>query len=167
MGVAEGADNTLDVTVDSRWSNVPPEGSPQGPKRVDYLEAGGIYRPLRLKVVPQIFIRDVFAKPVQVLSSTRRVEVSCTIDAAAPAKAVELQVEMRDGPRVVARTRQPLSLEKPGDKQTMLTLSKLGNVSLWDVDSPHLYDLIATLLSTSNPCTTTGSASDFAMPASN
>src|SRR5262249_6558646 len=42
----KAGDNTLDVAVDSRWSNVPPEGSPQGPKRVDYLEAGGICRPV-------------------------------------------------------------------------------------------------------------------------
>lgn len=142
----KGGDNTLDVTVDSRWSNVPPEGSPQGPKRVDYLEAGGIYRPVWLKSVPQIFIRDMFAKPVQVLNSTRRVEVSCAIDAAAPAKAVELQVEMRDRASVIARAGQSLSLERHGDNQAVLTLSKLGNVSLWDVDSPHLYDIIATLL---------------------
>src|SRR5215471_6798865 len=108
-------DNLLDVAVDSRWSNVPPEGSPQGPKRVDYLEAGGICRPVWLKAVPQIFICDVFAKPVQVLNPTRRVEVSCTIDAAAPAKGVELQVEMRDGASLVARARQFLSLERRGE----------------------------------------------------
>ena len=144
-------DNMLNVTVDCRWSNVPPEGSPQGPKRVDYLEAGGIYRPVWLKAVPQIFIRDVFAKPVEVLNQARRVEVSCTIDAAGPAQRVELRVEMRSGARVVARAGQPLPLEKPGEQQAMLTLSRLGNVNLWDVDSPHLYDLIATLLIDSKP----------------
>ncbi|HEX7958943.1 MAG TPA: glycoside hydrolase family 2 TIM barrel-domain containing protein [Terriglobales bacterium] len=143
-------DNTLDVTVDSRWSNVPPEGSPQGPKRVDYLEAGGIYRPVWLKAVPQMFIRDMFAKPVQVLDPTRHVEVSCTIDAASPAKGLELQVEMRNGGRVIARARQSLSLERR-ENPAVLTLSKLGNVSLWDVESPHLYDVIATLLINGKP----------------
>ena len=145
------SDNMLDVTVDSRWSNVPPQGSPQGPKRIDYLEAGGIYRPVWLKAVPQIFIRDVFAKPLEVLEPTRRVEVSCTIDAATPAKGVELQVVMRDGARVVARARQPLSLEEPGDKHAVLTLSKLGNIRLWDVDVPHLYAVVATLLVDGTP----------------
>ena len=147
----KAGENTLDVTVNSRWSNVPPEGSPQGPKGIDYLEVGGIYRSVWLEAVPQIFIRDVFAKPVEVLNPSRRVEVSCTIDGDAPAKRVELQVEMRDGARVVARARQPLSFEEPGDKQALLTLSNLGKVSLWDGDKPHLYIVIATLLVDGTP----------------
>ena len=161
------SDNMLDVTVDSRWSNVPPQGSPQGPKRIDYLEAGGIYRPVWLKAVPQIFIRDVFAKPVEALDPTRRVEVSCTIDAATRAKGVELQVVMRDGARVVARARQALSLEEPGDKHAVLTLSKLGNIRLWDVDLPHRMPSLPCCLSMAGRCTTIASASDFAMRDSN
>src|SRR6185437_4142596 len=43
-----GDDNILWLEVDSRWSNVPPEGAPIGPRRVDYLEVGGIYRDVRL-----------------------------------------------------------------------------------------------------------------------
>src|ERR1017187_1063829 len=49
-------DNVLAVAVDSRWSNVPPDGSPKGPAGVDYLEPGGIFRPVRLQGVPQVFI---------------------------------------------------------------------------------------------------------------
>ena len=144
-------DNVFDVTVDCRWSNVPPEGSPQGPKRVDYLELGGIYRSVWLKAVPQIFVRDVFAKPVQVLDPNRRVLVSCTIDAAAVERRVDVQVEMRNGSRVVARARQAVAIDKPGQKQLALTLEKLGNATLWDVDSPRLYDVVTTLLVDGKP----------------
>ena len=73
----------LAVVVDSRWSNVPPEGSPDGPKSIDYLEPGGIFRPVRLQAVPPVFISDVFAKPVKVLDADRRIEVTCSIDAGA------------------------------------------------------------------------------------
>ena len=144
-------DNVLDVAVDSRWSNVPPEGSPQGPKRVDYLEAGGIYRSVWLKIVPQIFIREVFAKPVQVLDPGRRLEVSCTLDAAVPGKRVEVQVEVRDSAGVVSRARQTVPIDEAGQKYVALTLSNLGNVVLWDVDMPHLYDVIATLFVDGKP----------------
>ena len=144
-------ENTLDVVVDSRWSNVPPEGSPEGPNRVDYLEAGGIYRSVWLKVVPHLFIRDVFAKPVNVPDPARRIDVLCRLDAATAAKRAELQVEMRDGARVVARGRQPVRLEKPGQQEVELTLSNLGNITLWDVDSPHLYEVVATLLLDGRP----------------
>ncbi len=75
-------DNLLALTVDSRWKNVPPEGSPRGPSSIDYLEPGGIVRPVNIRAVPQVFISDIFAKPVNVLDSNRRVEVVCSIDAA-------------------------------------------------------------------------------------
>ena len=146
------AGNTLDVAVDSRWSNVPPEGSPIGAKQVDYLETGGIYRSVCLKAVPQIFISDVFAKPVQVLESTRKVELSCALDAATTvAKPIQLQVELRDGSRVVARTQESVRIEKVGETRVNLTLSKLGNIALWDVDAPSLYDVVVTLLIDEKP----------------
>ena len=123
----------------------------QRPKRVDYLELGGIYRSVWLKAVPQIFVRDVFAKPVQVLDPNRRVLVSCTIDAAAVERRVDVQVEMRNGSRVVARASQAVAIDKPGQKQLALTLEKLGNATLWDVDSPRLYDVVTTLLVDGKP----------------
>ncbi len=139
-------DNVLALAVDSRWSNVPPEGSPVGTKRVDYLEAGGIHRSVRLQAVPPIFIRDVFAKPVNVLDAKRRVDVTCSLDAAIPAsKPVHVQVELKQDGRVVARARETLRLDKPGQTDVKLTLSNLGNVAFWDVDAPHLCEVVATL----------------------
>ncbi len=145
-------ENVLNVTVDSRWSNVPPEGSPEGAKRIDYLEAGGIYRSVWLKAVPQVFISDLFAKPVKVLDKGRRIEVQCTLDAAtAPEKPVQLHVELRNGSRILSRATEEVRLEKTGQKSVSLTLSNLGDVALWDVDAPHLYDVVATLLVNGKP----------------
>jgi beta-galactosidase len=139
--------NVLALAVDSRWSNVPPEGSPKGPEAVDYLEPGGIHRPVSLRAVPQIFISDVFAKPVAVLDSSRRVEVTCSIDAAVvPIKPLRLKVELRDGPRTLATAEQPLTIEKSGETTAKLTLSNLGNIQLWHVDTPRLYDVVTTLI---------------------
>ncbi len=145
-------DNVLSVEVDSRWSNVPPEGAPIGPRRVDYLEVGGIYRDVRLHAVPTIYIRDVFAKPVKVLDSDRHIEVICTIDAgAAPQKPLRVRSElMRDG-KVITRAEQNVSIDKPGDSEVKLTLSNLGNVALWHVDSPNLYHVVTTLLVDGKP----------------
>jgi len=140
-------ENTLNVAVDSRWSNVPPDGSPIGAKRVDYLEAGGIYRSAWLKAVPQIFIRDVFVKPVQVIDPSRRIEILCTLDAAVvPTKSVRLEAQLQDGARVVSKVTETVRLDKTGQSSLKMTLGNLGNIALWDVDAPHLYDIVVRLL---------------------
>ncbi|HEY2083375.1 MAG TPA: glycoside hydrolase family 2 TIM barrel-domain containing protein [Verrucomicrobiae bacterium] len=140
-------ENVLTLIVDSRWSSVPPEGSPRGPSSVDYLEAGGIHRPVALRVVPQIFINDVFAKPVSVLDANRRVEVACSIDATVlPEKPLRIKVELKREGRVIARAEAPVTIEKPGETTVNLTLSNLGDIQLWHVDDPKLYDVVTTLL---------------------
>jgi beta-galactosidase len=145
-------DNVLAVAVDSCWSNVPPQGSDKGPQRVDYLEPGGIHRSVRLRAVPQIFISDVFAKPFNVLDADRRLEVLCSIDAAAATdQPMQFQVELKDGARVLARGQQSVRVSKPGQTEAKLTLSNLGEIKLWDVDAPHLYNVVATLLIDGKP----------------
>ena len=141
-----GNDNVLAVAVDSRWSNVPPEGSPRGPHSIDYLEPGGIFRPVSLRAVPQIFIGDVFAKPVKVLDADRRVEVTCSIDAAVlPRQPIRIEAALTDGARVLARASRNLSIEKIGAADIALTLSDVGNARLWDVDTPRLYNVVVEL----------------------
>ena len=149
--LSEG-DNLLAVAVDSRWKNVPPEGAPDGAKKVDYLEAGGIYRSIRLEAVPPVYIEDVFAKPIKVLDTDRRVEVLCTFDAAAPVTdPARVRVELRSGAHVVAQAEQTLRFNAAGQKQITLTISNLGNIALWDVASPHLYDVVTTLYVSGRP----------------
>jgi beta-galactosidase len=145
-------ENLLAVAVDARWSDVPPEGSPQGPSRIDYLEPGGIYRPVRLKAVPGIFIRDVFAKPVQVLDPTRHIDVICTLDAAVlPGRNVEVLAELQSEGNLLARTRESVELQHTGGTEVRFTLKCPGNILLWDVDAPRLCDLITTLLVNGRP----------------
>jgi len=144
--------NVLAVAVDSRWSNAPPEGSPLGARGIDYLEAGGIHRSVRLEVVPQIYISDVFAMPVQVLEANRRIEVTCCVNAALlPNKSVHIQVEMKQGDRVVSSSQQSLSIEKTGQVEVSLTLTNLKDITLWDINNPHLYDIITTLFIDGKP----------------
>ena len=148
----QDGDNVLAVAVDSRWNSVPPDGHPQGAAKVDYLEAGGIVRSVALRAVPQIFISDVFAKPVDVLNSSRRVDVTCTIDAAiVPQKSLQIRVDMIDGEFLLASVSKPLKLDKTGESEVAITLSNLGDIELWDVDSPQLYQIVVTLILDDEP----------------
>jgi len=145
-------DNILAVAVDSRWSNVPPQGSPKGPQRVDYLEPGGIHRPVRLRAAPQIFIADVFAKPVQVLTENRRLDVLCTIDTKIVTdESIEIRVELKEGANLVSQAKKTIQIDSIGAKQVSLALSDLKNIKLWDVDTPHLYHLVTTLFVAGKP----------------
>lgn len=145
-------ENLLTVIVDSRWSNVPPQGSPKGLESVDYLEPGGIHRSVRLEAVPQIFISDVFAKPVRVLESDRRIDITCTIDSAiVPKVPVALRIEMKDGTRVISHTQEVLKIDTTGQVEVSLSLKNLGDIILWDIENPHLYNIVTTLLVNGKP----------------
>ena len=91
-------DNVLAVVVDARWLDVPPDGNANGAPSVDYLQPGGIYRDAALRIVPQVFISDVFAKPTNVLSANPGVDVQFTIDASACRQSRCCSACVLDGP---------------------------------------------------------------------
>src|SRR5439155_18172463 len=112
-----------------------------------YLEMGGIHRGARLTAVPSVYLADVFAKPVKVLDADRRVEVACTIDAAAAvSEAMQVEIEFRNGATVLARARTELRIDRPGQHAAKLELAKIGNITLWDPATPQLYTVVTTLL---------------------
>jgi len=138
--------NVLSLKVDSRWLPIPPAGSPSGPISVDYLLPGGINGSARLRVLPQVFLSNVFARPIDVLSSSRRLEVSCTLDAGTTLSGpCRLTATLLSGSTTVATASRELSVDQLGENETMMTITGLHGIQLWDVASPHLYDLVVTL----------------------
>ena len=125
--------NVLAVEVDStERPDIPPFG-----ENIDYLTFGGIYREVALRVVPPVSIENVFAKPVNVLSAGRRVEVKCLFEGQL-ADWHNLHVELRDGARVLASGTGPATHQP-------LTLENLGDIELWDLDHPKLYTVAVRL----------------------
>ena len=145
-GHVTSGDNLLSVLVDANCLPVPPMSYGRGPNSVDFFQPGGIYRDVRLRVLPQAFLSDVFALPVDVLSSQRRVDVECTIDSALPTHADgSLLVELFDGAKLVAEQAAPVSLYTPGVTTMKLSLTGLPDITLWSTDNPKLYTVQATL----------------------
>ncbi|MFD4972081.1 glycoside hydrolase family 2 TIM barrel-domain containing protein [Streptomyces sp. NPDC058424] len=145
-------DNVLAVTLDSTWQSVPPEGNPKGPESIDLFEAGGLYRDVALRFVPQIFVSDVFAKPVDVLTGSPRVDVECTVDSAVtPSSPLKVVVELLDRGRPLARTSVPVPLSRPGQATVSVTLRGLESVRLWDNENPNLYQVVARVYMGSHP----------------
>ena len=146
-GHLTSGDNVLAVVVDARWLNVPPDNPPGGTASVDYLQPGGIYRDVRLRLVPPVFIADVFAQPVNVLTPARRqLRLQVTLDAArVPGGAATVTAQLLDGSAEVARAATRATITATGTSVVTLTMTGLEQVGLWSPDSPKLYTLRTTL----------------------
>ena len=133
-------DNVLAVEVDStERADIPPFGG-----SMDYLTFGGIYREAALRVVPEISIENVFARPLDVLSAGRRVEVRCYLNGLAGERApLTLSAELRDGGRVLSSVREPIG--SGGADYHDLVLEGLGEIELWDLQRPKLYQVVVRL----------------------
>ena len=145
-GKVTGGGNLLSVVVDSRCLSVPPVGVGRGPGSVDFFQPGGIYRDVRLRVLLQVFLADLFARPTDVLGSQPRVDIECTLDSAATKHSEgTLLVQLFDGQRQISAQTVAVTAGSPGTSTARLSLTGFGPVSLWSPDSPRLYAVRATL----------------------
>ncbi len=168
-GKLDAVKNVLAVEVDStERADIPPFGN-----EIDYLTFGGIYREVALRVVPQTFIENFYARPKDVLSATPTVEVECFLDRAANANtgALSLRVELhaQDGrlvstalmtlPEPTVTPHHPEDADQalgamapvtPWPDSYTVTLDKLGKIDLWDLRNPHLYTVQVQLLDRGN-----------------
>lgn len=135
--LADG-DNVLAVIVDSRWLQVPPDGAAGGAAAVDYLQPGGIYRGVTLRVLPRVFLADVFARPDNVLDADRTLTVQASVDAAVTGR-VRITTELLDGSRALATATAHSAIKEAGTSTVTLTLTKLHNVTYWSPKTPKLY----------------------------
>ena len=59
---------------------------------------------------------------------------------------MQVAVELLDGARTIASARVPVVITEAGQVTVTATLSGLGDITLWDIDHPKLYHVVATLL---------------------
>lgn len=139
-------DNVLAVHLDStERADIPPFGY-----EVDYLTFGGIYREVNLRIVPSTYIENIFARPVNVLTSHPSVEVECFLDSPAAIERgrYSLSVELRDDSRPLSKTVALWQGKAAGNEPAsqIVTLKNLDTIKLWDLKSPHLYTILVQLI---------------------
>ena len=135
-------DNVLAVKLDStERAGIPPFGG-----RIDYLTFGGIYRDVRLRVVPHTFLKHVFARPFGAMDALKRgVTARCFVDGPLSPGA-RLSVELRDGDRILSTREAPV--ENPAAEFHEITLGDNGGATPWSLETPKLYQVLVKL---SNP----------------
>jgi beta-galactosidase len=157
-------ENVLTVQLDStERSDIPPFGN-----EIDYMTFGGIYRDVSLRVVPQLYIDNIFAQPKDVMSQPS-LDVNCflagDLSASGP---IVLEAELRDGDKVIAKASRdierpsaavdasnpPTPLDPYTDAPAYATtetrtdsarytvsLAHLGDIQLWNLEQPRLYTI--------------------------
>ena len=162
--------NVLTVQLDStERPDIPPFGY-----EIDYMTFGGIYREVSLRIVPELYLDNIFARPQHVLTSPS-LDVDCFLSGSSTQKGkLSLSVELRDGDHVVAKATQPVTLSASPDPsaakdpvtpapvhastQTQddpakhtVSLTNLTGITLWDLQTPQLYTVHVTLLRNGQP----------------
>ena len=158
-------ENVLTVQVDStERSDIPPFGY-----ELDYMTFGGIYREVSLRVVPALYLDNIFAHPKDVLQGKPSLDVDCFLAGTAPRGELVLEAELLDGDRTLAKTSRSFSVSSASDpdaaddpatsapvylstetvndpaKQT-ISFKEIDGVKLWDLASPNLYTVRVRLL---------------------
>src|SRR6516225_5412198 len=134
--------NVLAVELDSRErSDIPPFGH-----QIDYLTFGGIYREVSLRVVAPVHLENIFARPTNVLTASPAVAVTCYVVSREASKPLALEIELRDGDRVLAQKESTLKPQTSTEPQEQVaTLQGLGQVRRWKLDDPFLYTVVVRL----------------------
>ena len=137
-------DNVLAVDVDStERADIPPFGY-----QIDYLTFGGIYREVALRVVPPVFIENIFARPKNVLGGRPSLDVECFIQNLETSGALTLDVTLLDGTKTLAHATKDIPAAAAGDEPAghIVQLASLAGVRLWDIEHPNLYTVRVRLL---------------------
>jgi beta-galactosidase len=154
-------ENVLVAFVDStERADIPPFGN-----EIDYMTFGGIYREVALRIVPELYIDNIFAHAQDVLTAAPSLSVDCFLTGnSADGGHYSIEVELRDGDHVIGTTSEPVAFksapvassiaapvhagsEDAADpaRQT-LVLKNLTGLKLWSIESPQLYSVRARLL---------------------
>ena len=133
-------DNVLAVQVDAALQDVPPNNVAGGDAAIDYLQPGGIYRDAALRIVPEVYVSDVFAKPTDVLTAPG-LDVQVTLDPAISDPAAVVTATLLDGARQLASASAQVAVGAGQTAQQTVSLNDLSGISLWSPESPSLYEV--------------------------
>lgn len=111
-------------------------------KRTSILQRSGLpqCREVELRIVPDTFISDVIAKPVNVLESSRAVNVTTTIDSLLRSNSkIDVITQIRDINRVVKSTSQTISIGGGSNEITFSVVLPIEtDIELWQLDNRKL-----------------------------
>ena len=136
--------NVIAIEVDSReLPEVPPFGY-----EIDYLTFGGIYREVSLRLVPSLYIENIFAQASGVSRGNASLTAMVYLDQSRGSEGLSLEVALLKDNMLVQRAVRkfaslPQSAEPVGHT---VELEDLKGIAAWDLDTPALYEVRVRLL---------------------
>jgi len=131
-----GEDNTLTVMVDGREDKrIPPFGHV-----VDYLTFAGIYREVHLEWREVFYLREVFVKPREVLTSPKLEVELAFANPEAKVHTLEATLQLRREGKVCREAVRVLEVSNQNSPVITLEFDP-GAVDLWSPQNPVLYEL--------------------------
>lgn len=138
-----GAENLVAVRVDSRLhDDIPPCG-----RVMDYQAFGGIYRDVRLRIVPRCHVADLFVKTPDPLAARKTVTAAVTVRNTGSEEwegTAQLELLSCDGKRLANGPAVPCRIGA-GQEVIERSLDNLRGIDLWELDAPCLYRARVTL----------------------
>jgi beta-glucuronidase len=135
-----GAPNSIAVKVDNAFNE---SMLPRG-RSSDWAHDGGIYRPVRLLVTPQVFIESVAVDAEPDLAGTASIGVSVVVRNTSP-QSWHGNIRYRIADEAIADQALDASVAAGETKTFALHPSTLRAPRLWHFDHPNLYKLTAEL----------------------
>ena len=130
--------NVLAVEVDScELPEVPPFGY-----EIDFLTFGGIYRDDSLRLVPAIYIENIFARPTGVANGSASLSMVIYLDQSqAISESLLLEITLLKKDQVVGRASVNLPALSHSAEVVpyIIELNYFFGVEAWDLDPPKLY----------------------------
>lgn len=138
--VCREGENTVVIKTDStERPDIPPFGNV-----VDYMAYGGIYREVWLRMADEVMVERLWLSCPDPLADEKWLLCECEITAKAPRPA-KLTVTLKSpDDRIIKSITVKTSLIS-GTSRCLASLENLQDIALWDLDSPVLYTVTATL----------------------
>lgn len=134
--------NLLTVVVDSRErEDIPPFGG-----QIDYLTFGGIYREVSLGLYDPVFIKNIKVETEQVLAAEKAMRVKIFVEnTLGELRDGVVRITLQEPDGTVVKTKAFPAMLAPGVAQMEFRLDGLTGIKLWDVEEPHLYEVLVAL----------------------
>ena len=133
-----GTENVLAVRVDSRLhDDIPPCGHV-----MDYQTFGGIYRDVRLRVVPACYMADLFARTPQPLALRKTLAATVTLCNTGGDEwhgTAQLELCTLAGRRLARGTATDCRIPAHEAGAVELEMRELERIELWTLEAPKLY----------------------------